>query len=269
MTALEELRDAMESPPDFEPVVLDLGHVMAAGGRIRRRRTAGAVAASGAVVVALLVAGSQLTSFAATPTSSSVPAGAAPPASAPSDAAPSGGAPSGVGPSGAGPSGVVPSVINSSAPGILGTVVETGRWVDGRQWIIYAETVDPDDLNGTLTLVLGRTKTGYINDFSRDVVAGDTGAARMSPGFHAVTAGTVLGGRTTPTFGYYTGAAARITARDATGRTVQAHLTAWSGFGPAEKAQIFWFDFAQGKDPASLTALTAYDKSGKELPAGS
>jgi hypothetical protein len=244
MTALEELRDAMESPPDFEPVVLNLDHVMAAGGRIRRRRTAGAVAASGAAVVALLVAGSQLTSLAATTTSGSAPSGSA-------------------------PSGLVPSVINSSAPGILGTVVETGRWVDGRQWIIYAETVDPDDLNGTLTLVLGRTKTGYINDFTRDVIAGDSGTARMSPGFHAVRAGTVIGGRTTPTFGYYTGAAARITARDATGKTVQAHLTAWSGFGATEKAQIFWFDFVQGDAPASLTALTAYDKSGKELPAGS
>jgi hypothetical protein len=250
MTALEELRDAMESPPDFEPVVLNLDHVMAAGGRIRRRRTAGAVAASGAAVVALLVAGSQLTSLAATTTSGSAPAGSAPWGLAPS-------------------AGLVPSVINSSAPGILGTVVETGRWVDGRQWIIYAETVDPDDLNGTLTLVLGRTKTGYINDFTRDVIAGDSGTARMSPGLHAVRAGTVIGGRTTPTFGYYTGAAARITARDATGKTVQAHLTAWSGFGATEKAQIFWFDFVQGNAPASLTALTAYDKSGKELPAGS
>jgi hypothetical protein len=269
MTALEELRDAMESPPDFEPVVLNLDHVMAAGGRIRRRRTAGAVAASGAAVVALLVAGSQLTSLAATTTSGSAPAGSAPWGLAPSGSAPSGAVPSGSVPSGSAPAGLVPSVINSSAPGILGTVVETGRWVDGRQWIIYAETVDPDDLNGTLTLVLGRTKTGYINDFTRDVIAGDSGTARMSPGFHAVRAGTVIGGRTTPTFGYYTGAAARITARDATGKTVQAHLTAWSGFGATEKAQIFWFDFVQGNAPASLTALTAYDKSGKELPAGS
>ena len=37
MTELEELRDAMESPPDYAPVALDLGRVMAAGGRFRRR----------------------------------------------------------------------------------------------------------------------------------------------------------------------------------------------------------------------------------------
>ena len=163
-------------------------------------------------------------------------------------------------------SGMVPSALNSSAPGILGKVVETGRRVDGRQWILYVETVDPDDLDGTMTLVLGRTKTGYINDFTTDIIAADTGVHRMAPGFHAVRDGTVTDGRTTPTFGYYAGSPARISARNAaTGKTVDAHLTAWSGFGATEKAQNFWVDFAQGQTPATLTGLTAYDKNGNKL----
>src|SRR3954471_20920184 len=154
MIELDELKDAMESPPDFVPIALDLGHVMAAGGRIRRRRRVTAIAASSIAVVALLIAGGQLRNLggpAATGAAAAYPA-------------PSGAAASPV------PSGMVPSAINSSAPGILGTVVETGRWVDGRQWIIYVETVDPDNLNGNMTLVLGRTKSGYINDFTTDII---------------------------------------------------------------------------------------------------
>lgn len=241
MTELDELRDAMESPPDYVPVALDLGHIMAAGGRVRRRRRATTIAASSVAVVALLIVGGQLTNLRAAPAAT----GAAYPE----------------------PSGIEPSAMISSAPGILGRVVETGRWVDGRQWILYVETVDPNKLNENMTLVLGRTKTGYINDFTADIIGSDTGDTRMHQGFHAVEPATVKGGRDTPTFGYYAGNATRISARDtATGRTVDAHLTAWSGFGAKEKAQIFWFDFAQGQTPANLTALTAYDKNGKKLP---
>ncbi|GAA2615368.1 hypothetical protein [Paractinoplanes durhamensis] len=240
MTDLDELKHAMDAPPDFEPVVLDLHRVMVAGRRVRRRRRAAGAAASGVAVAALLVVGGQLMS----------PAGT--------------GAIDAAGYSA--PSGAVPSAINSSAPGILGRVVETGRQIDGKQWIIYAETVDPDQLNLNLTLVLGRTRTGYINDFTKDIISSDQGATRMAEGFHAVKAGTVIDGRTTPTFGYYKGEPARITARvTGSGKTVEAHLTAWSGFAPTEKAQIFWFDFTQGQAPAQLTDLTAYDRDGKTL----
>src|SRR4051812_27626933 len=123
MTELDELRDAMESPPDFVPIGLDLDHVMAAGGRIRRRKRVATVAASGVAVVALLVAGGQLGNLGAAPAAEE--AGAYP---GPSGAGAYPGA------SGAGaypaPSGMAPSAVNSSAPGILGRVVETGRWVD-------------------------------------------------------------------------------------------------------------------------------------------
>jgi hypothetical protein len=264
MIELEQLRDAMESPPDFVPIVLDLDRVMVAGGRIRRRRRAATAAASGVAVVTLLVVGSQLTNSGNHPATDAAAAGPVP-----SGLAPSGLAPSGLAPSGLVPSGLMPSAVNSSAPGILGTVVETDRWVNDRQWIIYAETTDPDRLNETMTLVLGRTKTGYINDYSADVIGSDAGDARMSPGFHAVRTSRVVDGWTTPTFGYYTGDAARISARNTvTGKTVDAHLTAWTGFGPHDKAQIFWFDFDQFHPPVTLTDFTAYDSNGDKLHAG-
>ncbi|BAL88200.1 hypothetical protein AMIS_29800 [Actinoplanes missouriensis 431] len=248
MTQLDDLKDAMHSPPDFQPAALDLQQVMAAGGRMRRRRRLAVGGASALTVAALLIGGSQL-----------VNAGG-PNGSLPAD-----------GPSGmvSGPSMPLPSAGNSSAPGVLGTVVKTGRKADGREWIIYVETVDPDKLDETMTLVLGRTRTGTIDDFRIEIVSSDPGAGRMAPGFHAVQAGRLLNGRTTPTFGYYVGKPSKITARDAaTGKTVVAKRTAWNGFGPPEKAQIFWFDFAEGQPPATLTDLTAYDAGGATLHTG-
>ena len=253
----DELRDLMDSPPGFEPVQLDMGYVIAAGGRLRRRRRIAVAAVSGVSVATLLVGGGQLMNVAGGDTGIAPGSSGASASPMPSDGMPSGSMPSGV-----------PSAINSSAPGILGYIVETGQRLDDWRWIIYVETVDPDHLNQNVMLVLGRTKTGYINDFTRDIVAMDSGQSRLSPGFHAVRQATVVNSRTTPTFGYYAGSPTRITARDSrTGKTVEAHLTSWTGFDPREKAQIFWFDFAQGQTPAALTGLTAYDKDGHKLPA--
>jgi hypothetical protein len=250
VTHLEELKAALHSPPDFEPVPVDLARVMATGGRLRRRRRFAVVSASTLTVAALLAGGSQLTDLDRS--------GARTPVGGPSAPVPS-----------IDPSASVPSPGSSSAPGILGAVVETGQRLDGRQWILYVETADPDDLDGTFSLVLGRTKRGTIDDFDAEVVSSDPGAGRMTPGFHAVQPGRVRLGRTTPTFGYYVGGAAKITARDAaTGEIVEAHRAGWTGFAESDQAQIFWFDFAQGRPPAELTDFAAYDKDGAELPGG-
>ncbi|WP_249024635.1 hypothetical protein, partial [Couchioplanes caeruleus] len=60
MTDLDDLKDAMHSTPDFEPRPLDLGAVMAQGGRLRRRRRLAMGAASATTVLALLVGGGVL-----------------------------------------------------------------------------------------------------------------------------------------------------------------------------------------------------------------
>jgi hypothetical protein len=253
MTGLEELKDVMHTPPDFEPVPLDLAVVMAHGGRLRRRRRLVMGGAAATAVTVVLLGGNLLTS-AGHPTNAAAGVQPLPSAKASDITQPDG----------------VPSAINSSAPGVLGNVVKTGRWVEGRQWVLYAETVNPKKMHTNLTLVLGRTKTGYIDDFKPEIIGTDhADQDRFSPGFHAVTAATVRNGRTTPVFGYYAGDAARITARDTrTGRTVEAHRTAWSDFGGPAIAQIFWFDFQPGQAPAGLTGLAAYDGNGTELPAG-
>jgi hypothetical protein len=280
MTELDDLKDAMESTPDFEPAPLNLNHVLTAGGRIRRRRRFAAGTASGVAVLALVVGGGQMISGAATRSPAGSEFGSAPSypsgpypsyPSHPNPSYPNPTYPSHPNPSHPNPTSFVPDPQPSvnGGPGILGTVVETGQKIDGRRWIIYVLTADPDRLNDNITLVLGRTKTGYINDFTKDILGSDPGSGRMEQGFHAVKAGTIKDGRTTPTFGYYAGDAARITARDTTtGKTIEAHLTAWKGFGKQERAQIFWFDFTQGQTPTTLTGLTAYDNNGNKLPAG-
>ncbi|BCY08957.1 hypothetical protein [Actinoplanes sp. L3-i22] len=241
MTQLEDLKDAMHSPPDFQPAPVDLQQVMTAGGRLRRRRRLAVGGASALTVAALLIGGSQLAGAGG-------PVGSIPVA---------------------GVSAPLPSAGNSSAPGVLGTIVETGRQVEGRRWILYVETVDPDRLDETFTLVLGRTRTGTVDDFHLEIASSDPGAGRMTPGFHAVQAGRVLDGRTTPTFGYYIGDATRITARDVTtGRTVEATRAAWTAFDGPAQAQIFWFDFTEGRPAATLTDITAYDVNGAQLQVG-
>ncbi|GAA1615474.1 hypothetical protein [Actinoplanes couchii] len=240
MTQLDDLKDAMHSPPDFRPAPLDLQHVMAAGGSIRRRRRLAVGGASALAVVALLVGGSQLVNL-------GVPLRQVPVA---------------------GPS-ALPSTGNSSAPGVVGTIVETGQKADGRRWILYTETSDPNRLERSLTLILGTTVKGTFDDFRPEIVSTDPpGADRLSPGFHAVRAGRLLGDRTTPTFGYYVGDAAKITARDTgTGATVAAKRAPWTAFDEESNTQIFWFDFPPGSPPATLTDITAYDAKGAKLHA--
>jgi hypothetical protein len=269
MTELDDLKDAMASTPGFVPAPLNVNHVLHAGGRIRRRRRLAAGTASGVAVLALVIGGGQMMSGAATRPPAVSEFGSGP--SYPSGPYPSGPYPSGPYPSGPNPTFFVPDPQPSvnGGPGILGAVVETGQKIDGRRWILYVMTADPDKLNDNFTLVLGRTKTGFIDDFTKDILSSDPGSGRMVQGFHAVKTGTVKDGRTTPTFGYYAGDAARITARDtSTGETVEAHLTAWTGFGKQERAQIFWFDFTQGETPTTLTELTAYDNHDNKLPTG-
>lgn len=263
----------MHSPPDFQPAPLDLQHVMAAGGRVRRRRRFAVAGASALTVAALLVGGSQLANLRG-PMNATPVAGPATPATGPTaQPQPSTGtssAPGMVNPSAPGivnPSTpLYPSTGISSAPGVVGTIVETGQKAGGRRWVFYTETSNPHDLNKSLNLILGSTVTGTIDDFDKKIESSEPGTDRMAPGFHSVQAGSLLDGHTTPTFGYYVGNATRITARDtATGKTVEATRAPWSSFGGKPEAQIFWFAFTEGQPPATLTDIAAYDKKGARL----
>jgi hypothetical protein len=91
------------------------------------------------------------------------------------------------------------------------------------------------------------------------VVTNETTGSAEAPGFNAVTGGMTVKGIPVPSFGYYAGPAAKITATVA-GRQVRAHQATWSqDLGIV----FFWFDSAA--DPARLTAV---DAAGRTLPTG-
>nr|BFE69312.1 hypothetical protein GCM10020092_026130 [Actinoplanes digitatis] len=92
------------------------------------------------------------------------------------------------------------------------------------------------------------------------VVTNEVEGRDRAPGFHAVQGGMEVEGEPTPSFGYYAGDAARITAR-AGGRTVVAKVAAWS---KDRRIKFFWFDPAT----EAVANLKAFDRGGRALPAG-
>jgi hypothetical protein len=140
----------------------------------------------------------------------------------------------------------------------LGAVVDTGYRAKDGAWVIYAVAIEEKALPGTRFGVMAglRRGDGTVTDV---VVANETEGPDRAPGFHAVQGGMEIDGRPSPSFGYYAGAAAKITARIG-GRTVTARQAAWS----EDKAvKFFWFDPAAGM----ISDLKAYDK-GRSLPTG-
>jgi hypothetical protein len=218
MTDLDELKDALHTPPGFAPRALDLDAVMAAGGRIRRRRRL-ATAAGAAVAAAGLMAGlAQVV---------------------------------GPGP-GARPAAVAPAY----PAGLIGEPVATGLPAGAGEYVLYGKAVDEAALPDTTFgfMLARRHPDGRIEDL---VMANEAEGPDTAPGFHAVQGPTGPG---MPTFGYYAGPAARITAT-AGGRTVTAEQAAWSA---DTRVVVFWFPPAA----PSPTGLAAYDSAGRTLPAG-
>jgi hypothetical protein len=93
-----------------------------------------------------------------------------------------------------------------------------------------------------------------------DVMANEVKGSDRSPGFHAVQGSMQIDAGKSPTFGYFVGPVARITAK-AGGKTVAAKHAVWS---EDPSVTVFWFDPAAGtpKD------IRAYDKDGNRLPGG-
>lgn len=237
MNNLDDLRDAMHTTPGFEPKPLDLDHVLAAGGKLRRRRRATVGAAAGLAVLVLLVGGAQL----ARPDS--------PPAQATQGVLPA-----------AAPSATAQEP-EDSAP--LGDVVSTGMRVDGQDQVVWLREVhEPVLPDITLGMVLGRRSAA--GELTVDVVTNETEGSDRAPGFHGLEMAMVVNDRPTPAFGYYVGAAAKITVV-AGGKTIRARQATWTE-DPSVK--LFWFDIKQVKPTSRVGKAVAYDKNGRKLPAG-
>jgi hypothetical protein len=244
---IEDLRDAMHQPPDFQPQPLDLALVMHAGGRMRRRRRAAVGATSGLAVLALLVGGAQLL-----PESSGQPVGGpALPVAGPAVSVPA----------------EVPTPTQSAESPMLGralgAVVDTGLQADGQDRILWMERLTEQAPAGiSIGMVAGRRGPG--GELIKDVVTNETEGSDRSPGFHGLEMAMTVSGGETPAFGYYAGPAAKITVV-ADGRTVRAQQAVWS---EDPSIVLFWFPLNQVKPTSDVGRATAYDRNGRKLAAG-
>ncbi|MCA2215933.1 hypothetical protein [Jidongwangia harbinensis] len=228
MNDLEELRDALHTPPGFTPRALDLDAVMTAGGRLRRRRRLATGAGAALAVAALLVGGGQMVGGGAVP-------------DRPGDA----------------PAAARPEVSTPGRPAdMLGDPVPTGLPAGTGEYVLYGRTIDDDALPDT-TFGMMLAVRGPAGDLTDRVIANEVVGPDTAPGFHAVQGANGPG---EPTFGYYVGPATRITAKYS-GRTVTAKQARWSADA---RVIFFWFAPTDGQ----LKMLTAYDADGKKLPAG-
>jgi hypothetical protein len=244
MSHLDDLKDAMATPPDFAAQPVDLATIMKAGGRVRRRRRLAVSAASGLAVAALLVGGAQLTGLAAGPgPGTGFPAaGGGSPTTQPAPSAPA--------------SAATPASTPASAdnPPPFGQVVTTGTG----KWVLYAVAIDDNKLpKVTFGLMAGlRAADGTITAV---VETNEIAGSDRSAGFHAIEGSMNADGRDTPAFGYYVGPAVKITGVVG-GKPRTAGMGTWS-----EDSSVHFFWFAP---KASVSKLAAYDKNGHRLPAG-
>jgi hypothetical protein len=211
--------------------------------KVRWVYAAGAAIACAGVVVAANVAFAQ-----ARPSAGPASIGAGAPASAPA------GTPASSAPTGrpaAGGTADQPSLV-------LGSVVDTGIKATDGTWVLYAVPIKEKVLKNThFGLMLGRRlPDGTV---TADVVTNETSGSDKAKGFHAGQGGMTVNDEDTPTFGYYAGAATKITGK-VHGKTVTAKRATWS----RDKSVVFyWFP---PKSP--VTGLMAYGSNGKALSRG-
>jgi hypothetical protein len=136
-----------------------------------------------------------------------------------------------------------------------GTVIGTGLKSGGGEWVLYAEPIDEPQIPKIDFGVMLGLRTG-AGDPVDAVMANETEGSATAPGFHAVQGSMEIDLGRTPTFGYYAGPAAKITAK-VDGRTVTAKQAPLD-----DTVQVFWFD------AESVKKLAAYDAKGKKLPTG-
>jgi hypothetical protein len=149
------------------------------------------------------------------------------------------------------PSAPAPSAAPSDAPVIITTGIKAGAG----EWVLYRQAIDePAIPKITFGLMLGHAVEG--KEPVDAVMANETTGSATAPGFHAVQGSMEIDQGVTPTFGYYAGPAAKITAKSGRKTLIaeQAPLD--------DKIQVFWFK------AGNLRNLTAYDAAGKKLPTG-
>ena len=126
-------------------------------------------------------------------------------------------------------------------------------------WSFWAQKVDSAELPKVRFGVMAGKRTG--DGLTGVVMSNETEGSDRAPGFHAVQTGMNVGGSDTPTFGYYAGPAAKITAKGG----VTAKQAVWS---EDSTVVFFWFDPAQVGAGFSPEDLAAFDAAGRKLPTG-
>jgi hypothetical protein len=141
----------------------------------------------------------------------------------------------------------------------VGTVIDTGLRAKTGRWVLYLVSIKETALPKThFGLMLGRRLPA--GTLTADVVTNETSGSDLAKGFHAAEGSMDVDGGTTPTFGYYVGAATKITAKSH-GRTVTAQQATSSKY---PSVRVYWF--APGV--SGISGLAAYDRAGTKLTAG-
>lgn len=241
MTDLETLRSALQEPPPESFSAPDLAKIMAAGTRIRRRRrlaTTGGVAAAVVAVVVVVFGAGQLgrSGTVSPPAAAPTLSIAAPPTSA-----------------------SIPVEKHTR----IGEIVDTGMTSPNGELVLYAVQIDVPTAPGVnFAMMAGNRDTaGNVTDL---YIGNQTSGSDLTPGFHSLNATLEANGQFIPTFGYYVGAAAKITTT-VHGKTVQAEFTPWS---ENKVVKIFWFTQDGVPDSNLMTPPKAYNSANQQITGG-
>ena len=146
-----------------------------------------------------------------------------------------------------------PSTEPPAAP--AGRIVSTGIKAGNGEWVLYSRPVKLDaNPKITFGVMLGVSVRGAAPVDA--VMLNETSGSDKSPGFHGIQGSMTIDQGRTPTFGYYAGPAAKITAKSG-GRTVTAAQAPLD-----DSIQVFWFEEER------VGKFAAYDADGKKLPTG-
>lgn len=134
------------------------------------------------------------------------------------------------------------------------TVVRTGIKDGTGEWVLVEKPVVLDtNPEVTFGIMLGRSIDG--GEPVGGVMSNEVEGSDSAPGFHAVQGRMDVDGHTNPTFGYYAGPAAKITA------TVDGVTVTLDQAPLRDGIQVFWV-------MGDVSGLAAYDADGKKLPEG-